>query len=221
MTTVEAHVATVATTVEAVSAKRLLSRYEGAWAALAERNAALCARGIEAERSVRASVDRCSAAAAGFQHLKAELQLVPSCTAQLREVAVAAAAAGEQLAALEARLDRLAVAQVRRSEAQWRQQQLALADEAQARRKQQLQQLRERMALQTTRRIEQEQEERQQVFQEQFEADRAYVARHGAVDELRRVQPHAAGSAAAPAVSLADMQPAAAGDALDDFYADD
>ena len=206
---------------EALSARRLLARYEGAWAALAERNAALCARGSEAERSVRASVDRCSASAAGFQHLKAELQLVPSCTAQLREVAAAAATAGEQLAALEARLDRLAVAQVRRSEAQWRQQQLALADEVQAQRKQELQQLRERMALQATRRIELEQEERQQVFQEQFEADRAYAVRRGAVDELRRVQPPAAGGGTAPTVSLADMQPAAAADALDDFYADD
>lgn len=208
---------------EAISAKRLLARYEGAWAALSERNYALCARGVEAERSVRASVDRCSATAAGFRHLKAELQLVPSCTAQLREVAAAATTAGEQLAVLEARLDRLAVAQVRRSEAQWRQQQLALADEAQVQREQELQQLRERMALQTTRRIEQEQEERQQVFQEQFEADRALVTQHGGVDELRRVQPHApgGGGSAAPAVSLADMQPAAAVDALDDFFADD
>ena len=146
---------------------------------------------------------------------------MPGCTTQLRELTTHAAAVGGQLEALEEKLAQLAVAQVRRSEAQWRQQQLERADVVQAQRKQELQQLRERMALQTTRRIELEQEERQQVFQEQFEADRAYAVRHGAVDELRRVQPPAAGGGgAAPTVSLADMQPAAAADALDDFYAD-
>ena len=201
------------TSKEALGAKELLARYETAWSSIAARNAAACARGAELEKAVRAAADRCSASAAGFQHLQAELKLVPGCSTQIREVTTHVAALGEHLEALDERLTQLAIAQVRSSEAQWRREQLERADVVQAQRKQELQELRERMALQATRRVEKEQEERQQVFQEQFEADRAFVAQHGAIDDLRRQQ-----GPALPTVSLADMQPDAGSDALDDFY---
>ena len=63
----------VAASSEAICAKELLARYEGAWGALGARNAALCSRGSDLEKAIRTAADRCSASAAGFQHLQAEL----------------------------------------------------------------------------------------------------------------------------------------------------
>ena len=200
--------------VEAIRARALLARYETAWAALSERNGALCARSTELAGTVRTAADRCSASSAGFQHLQAELQLLPSCTAQLQEIATHVAAAGEHLQALEETLGQLTVGQIRQAEVEWRQQQMERADRAQAQRRRELEQLRERMAAQTSRRIEQQKEERRQVFAEQFEVEREQFIQRGAVGDLR-----VATRSPEPAVSLADAPPDASA-VQEDFFAE-
>ena len=195
-------------------AAALMTRYDAAWGAIADRNSALCSRADRVEASVRTASGLSSASMAGFQHLQAEIQLLPNCLAQLRELTAQAVAVGGQLEALEEKLDQITVAQVRRAEVQWRQQEMDRAAAAQAQRRQELQQLRERMELQTSRRLERQQEERRHIFHEQFEAERALLGAHGSISDLRLLA-----RASFSSVSLADVDPAVGAEALDDFYA--
>ena len=203
--------------VEPQQASALLARYEVAWGAISERNGALCTRAGELAGSVRTAADRCSVANSGFQQLQAELQLLPSCTAALHEITAQATAAGAHLEALEEQLSQLTIAQVRQAEVEWRQQEMERADKVQRQRRQELQELRLRMARQSMCRLEREQEERRQVFHEQFEVEREeFIQRGGALTDERRPA-----KAPEPSVSLTDAQPApeAADEKLDDFFA--
>ena len=197
-------------------ASALLARYEVTWAALSERNGALCTRGGELAGPIRIAADQCSVASTGFQQLQAELQLLPSCTAALHEITAQATAAGAHLEALEEQLSQLTVAQVHQAEVEWRQHETEHADKLQHQRGNELQELRLRMARQSMCRLEREQEERRRVFHEQFEVERdEFIQRGGAVTGERR-SPEAPG----PSASLTDAQPqpAAEAAALDDFF---
>ena len=165
----------------AASSVELLRRYEASWAALSERNADICRRGLDLAADVKAAHIRATARAAEHRQLHEGLETLPPL---LLEVAQGIASACARCDALEARLHDACVAHAEAGEARWRRHRQLTAESAEAGRLE----LARRAQVDLARRQSAEaaaaaqhseaaqhaeRAERQQVFQTQFESQRS------------------------------------------------
>ena len=210
------------------SASALLRRYEASWAEIAQRNTSVCSRAREFAGDVARANARAGEASAAWGQLRAELQALPQCALELRELASSVAGACARIDALEHRLHDAALARAEQDEGRWRQGQLeALSCEQQQLEDEQRERARlvaaEAEAAELARALE-----REQIFQAQFEAQREYLRQHGELGTLALRRPALAQqvdatiavvAAATAQATLADVAPCAGDVAeLDDFY---
>ena len=113
----------------AASSVELLRRYEASWAALSERNADICRRGLDFAADVKAAHIRATARAAEHRQLHEGLETLPPL---LLEVAQGIASACARCDALEARLHDACVAHAEAGEARWRRHRQLTAESAEA-----------------------------------------------------------------------------------------
>ena len=205
------------------SASLLLERYETSWDTLRTRNAEICTSAQEVRTASRQAGERCTDAELSWHQLQSEVKKLPATVQLVRDMTERTAAAVIQLEALEDQLTKLTMACVQRQEERWRRRRLLEVVEHETTRRREVEQVRVRVTDETARQQQQIQQERQHIFDHQFEEQRQYVLQHGehGLRKMEQSMPQPAGNCDTPS-SLAQVQPgvAAAADELDAFYDD-